>query len=107
MGMLSAAEVALLYWLGRDYYTGAGRIVDGGCFMGGSTVALARGLVDGGVWRGGERPIDVYDQFLTDAFMAESYFAPAGLPYGVDESFRSLFERQYPRAGLPPEGARG
>ena len=42
--MLSAQELELLYTLARDQYTGQGEIIDGGAFLGGSTLALATGL---------------------------------------------------------------
>jgi hypothetical protein len=42
--MLSAYELALLYTLARDVYTGAGEIIDAGPLLGLSTFALARGL---------------------------------------------------------------
>jgi hypothetical protein len=92
MTMLSEPERALLYWLGRSHYTGAGRVVDGGCFTGGSTLALGRGLRDGG-HRGPGRPVHVFDLFASDDYMAEHYFAPAGLPYRAGESFRPEFDR--------------
>jgi hypothetical protein len=92
MTMLSEPERALLYWLARDHYSGAGRIVDGGCFTGGSTLALARGVLDGSKG-GANRPIHVYDLFRSDAYMLEQYFRPAGLPYAVGDSFRPEFDR--------------
>jgi hypothetical protein len=92
MTMLSEPERALLYWLGRDHYSGAGRVVDGGCFTGGSTLALGRGVRDGG-HGAPEPPIHVFDLFTSDDYMAEHYFAPAGLPYRAGESFRPEFER--------------
>jgi hypothetical protein len=91
MTMLSTSERALLYWLARDYYTGAGEIVDGGCFVGGSTLALAYGLLDGGhEW---ERPrIHVYDLFASDPYMVEYYFKPLGITCTSGESFRTFFD---------------
>jgi hypothetical protein len=44
--MISEYERALLYQLTRDHYRGAGSVVDAGCFLGGSTLALAQGLLD-------------------------------------------------------------
>jgi hypothetical protein len=92
VSMLSEAERGLLYWLARDHYRGAGRIVDGGCFTGGSTLALARGVVDGPTGGKG-RPIHVYDLFRADEYMVEHYLRPAGLPYGAGDSFRAEFDR--------------
>jgi Methyltransferase domain len=89
--MLSTSERALLYWLACDYYTGAGEIVDAGCFVGGSTVSLAHGLIDGG--HVGEHPrIHVYDLFISDSYMIEHYFKPLGIEYTSGESFRRYFD---------------
>ncbi len=42
--MLSDGEIQMLYWLASEYCSGDGEIVDLGCFLGGSTLALAKGL---------------------------------------------------------------
>src|SRR5512146_2489264 len=42
--MLIPDERKLLFHLASKSYTGAGAIIDGGCFLGGSTTALAAGL---------------------------------------------------------------
>jgi len=42
--MLTAYELALLYAVAKDWYSGAGEIIDGGPLLGLSTYALARGL---------------------------------------------------------------
>jgi predicted O-methyltransferase YrrM len=83
--MLTKQEVNYLYWLGRDVASGAGRIVELGCFLGGSTNALAAGLREGGRV---ETPMIVYDSFETDGFTATF----GDHPYEVGESFRPLFE---------------
>ena len=89
--MLSTSERTLLYWLARNDYTGAGEIVDGGCFVGGSTISLAHGLLDGG--HAGERPrIHVYDLFTSDPYMIEYYFKPLGITCTNGESFRPFFD---------------
>ena len=89
--MLSTSERALLYWLARDYYSGAGKIVDGGCFMGGSTLSLAHGLIDGGHFSK-EQIIHTYDLFISDSYMVEYYFKPLGLKQASGESFRPHFD---------------
>lgn len=43
--MISRDEVRFLYWLAREYYVGAGKIVDLGPLAGGSTRALAMGVL--------------------------------------------------------------
>jgi hypothetical protein len=88
--MLSGRERGLLYWLARDYYSGAGRIVDGGCFLGGSTAALAAGLRD--------RPdlpvtsvIASYDRFVVEEYTLAEF--RRCLPNtSVGSSFRSAFD---------------
>jgi hypothetical protein len=87
--MLSTEERQLLLWLTRDWYSGAGAIVDGGCFVGGSTLALAEGLRSN-ERLGPDRRIDVFDLFEVEPYMADTYFAERGLKAG--ESFRSLFD---------------
>ncbi len=66
--MLSAQELGLLYSLARDTYTGQGEIVDGGAFLGGSTLALATGLRDNPRVTAKNGRIHSYDLFVADAF---------------------------------------
>ena len=66
--MLSAEELGLLYSLARDTYTGQGEIVDGGAFLGGSTLALATGLRDNSQVAVKNGRIHSYDLFVADAF---------------------------------------
>lgn len=42
--MLSADELRLLRWATHRHFSGAGEIIDAGCFLGGSSMALAEGL---------------------------------------------------------------
>jgi hypothetical protein len=86
--MISEDERALLYQLTRDYYRGAGRVVDAGCFLGGSTVALAQGLLDR-TYPIRDRVIDTFDLFRLDE---GSY-----LPY------ESLLEGMRPGDSLRPK----
>jgi hypothetical protein len=70
--MLSYRERQLLHWLAQHHVTGTGRIVDGGCFLGGSTAALASGLaarIDG-PWDGA---IAVYDLFRVEEYTLSSF----------------------------------
>lgn len=71
--MLIPDEQRALVWLARDAFCGSGRIVDAGCFLGGSTVALAQGLIANRRPSAGARPIEVYDLFRVDAFSASAY----------------------------------
>lgn len=64
--MLAAEEVALLHALTRDVVTGWGSVVELGTFLGGSTVALGRGLQDRA---DAVRPrVHTYDRFVQDAW---------------------------------------
>lgn len=59
--MLSDSELRMLHWLARNMPRPPGAcIVDAGCFLGGSTVALASGGRSGGH----PTPIHSYDMFL-------------------------------------------
>jgi hypothetical protein len=87
--MLSSQELHLLYDLGRRH-SGAGRVVDAGCFLGGSTVALGTGLRDGGTPAG--PVIRTYDLFRAGWWTRESGF-PEVEGLADDESFRPVFDR--------------
>ncbi len=90
--MLADEEVALLRWLGAHRFTGEGAIVDAGCFLGGSTHALASGIAAAGVESSRPRPIVSYDRFIVEE---EPEIYTGGNYEGVrcGESFRPLFER--------------
>jgi hypothetical protein len=90
LSMLSGEERALLRWLTAHSFTGAGAIVDGGCFVGGSTIALARGL-EASPARTPDTRIDVFDRFKVEPYMTDFYFAGEGLHAG--DSFRPIFDR--------------
>lgn len=52
--------------LARDQYTGQGEIIDGGAFLGGSTLALATGLRDNPSVANRAGRVDLYDMFVAD-----------------------------------------
>jgi hypothetical protein len=89
--MITADERRLLYWLARHYFTGDGAILDAGCYLGGSTLALAAGLRDRGDSDLAGRPIFSYDMFRVDEGMTPDLPSGAGLKEG--DSFRPLFEK--------------
>jgi hypothetical protein len=88
--MITADERRLLYWLARDYFKGDGAILDAGCYLGGSTLALAAGLRDRGKGGVAGRPIFSYDLFRVDEGMTPDLPDEVGLEEG--DSFRPLFE---------------
>ena len=86
--MIIDDERRLLHWLAAEYWTGAGRILDAGCYLGGSTTALASGL------RARDdlpdpRPITSYDLFVLDYFMLVDLPEDTELDEG--DSFRPIF----------------
>jgi hypothetical protein len=89
LSMLSDDEKRFLYWSTKVYYTGAGAIVDAGCFSGGSTVALATGLVEN--WPEDRFAVDSYDRFLADDYMRQFYFKERA-PQGA--RFRNIFDEE-------------
>ena len=89
--MIAPEERNLLYYLARHYYSGTGRIVDAGCFLGGSTVAFCAGLRDGRHTR--SLPvIESYDVFKVDDFMLNYFFSPES-GWEVGSSCREEFDR--------------
>ena len=89
--MLMDDELRLLAYLSEEYWRGAGVIVDAGCFLGGSTVALASGL--GRNLNRRRRPqtalIHSYDLFRIEDWTRGIYF-PESAQAGA--STRSAFE---------------
>ena len=59
--MLSTGELDFLHWLGKSQYSGAGRVVELGSFLGGSTLALCHGLSQNPAWT---QPLLAYDRFV-------------------------------------------
>jgi len=58
-GMVSRNEMAYLFWLVSETYTGSGKIVELGSWLGKSTVALASGLKKTGI----AETVSSYDKF--------------------------------------------
>jgi SAM-dependent methyltransferase len=90
--MLVPDELRLLVHLAKDYYSGAGVIVDAGSFLGGSTVALAEGLRRNGRAKreGAAKVIHSFDRFEVEDWTRGKFF-PETTPAGAD--FREQFER--------------
>jgi hypothetical protein len=99
--MLSDEERTLLYVLARDFAAG-GSVVDGGCFLGGSTVPLLAGLRDAR-WEG--PPLVSYDRFRVEAYTIPQFFA--GEPVRVGDSFRPYFDRNVSGFDVPHEVCEG
>lgn len=90
--MLLPDELRLLHHLGQEYYSGAGAIVEGGAFLGGSTVALADGVRRNRLRRRSNvKPIHTFDRFEVEEY-TRHYFAdgrPAGASF-LDEFRRNI-----------------
>ncbi len=89
--MLLPDELRLLDFLAGDYWRGEGVIVDGGSFLGGSTVALANGVRRNLRRRGvpEEAVIQSYDLFTVEDWTRGIYF-PEETPAGA--STRAAFD---------------
>jgi hypothetical protein len=85
--MISAEELRYLYWLGRDFWTARGHVVEIGPWLGGSTFALAAGMAAHGGKAHGH--LHVFDSFIWQSFMAKR----APLPLQPGDDFRAFFER--------------
>ena len=90
--MLMATEQQLLFGLMRDHFCNFGHVVDGGCFLGGSTLAIANGLLANPLWQRDRRTsvIHSYDLFVVEPWTIGIYF-PAGTP--LDTSFEPIYRK--------------
>ena len=89
--MLMRIEQQLLFGLARDYFCNAGDIVDAGCFLGGSTLALAHGLLGNPNWLRNRRyrVIHSYDLFVVEPWTIGVYFPPeTPLGTGFEPAYR-------------------
>jgi hypothetical protein len=91
--MLAREERQFLYALGRDYWRGQGAIIDAGCFLGGSTLSLATGLIDNRATASRIGVVHSYDLFLADAHQVASYLKKFGT-FSPGDSVRSVFDAQ-------------
>ena len=73
--MIHANEQRLLYTLARDHFMGEGRIIDGGAYLGASSLALGWGLRDRGY--PAIAVIDAFDTFVIDDFSVRHCFNKA------------------------------
>ncbi|CAN5276966.1 hypothetical protein BH23VER1_BH23VER1_20010 [soil metagenome] len=93
--MLADDELALLYWLGSEYWRGEGEIIDAGCFLGGSTFALASGAKANPhvpeTAKNGR--VHTYDLFIVDSFEGHEGYLSAFPDVREGESFSHVFER--------------
>jgi len=72
VGMTSVAEQRYLQGFGEKRYRGFGEVVDLGCFLGSTTIPLARGLARNANFAGSGRKIHAYDTFVWYESMNDS-----------------------------------
>jgi hypothetical protein len=65
-GMLSPQELQYLYEYTKNEYSDLGEIVDLGCWLGSSTIAMATGLVENTKPQVKNRQIHAYDSSIWD-----------------------------------------
>jgi predicted O-methyltransferase YrrM len=91
--MITPEEASYLRWLGREYWTGEGDVVEIGPWLGGSTWCLASGMRD--------CPRRARDARLhaADNFRWRSFMTAPGVSLADGESFRPLFEQNLAEFG--------
>ncbi len=89
--MLHPDTMSYLYWLGKTF-DGIGDFVELGCWLGGGTRCLAKGILDSSQ----TRPLHVFDSFTWSSYMANlgqgAKLASINLSDG--DSFQHLFEEK-------------
>lgn len=91
--MLGYDERLLLRWATRAGNSSTDAVVDAGCFLGGSTLALASGVM---ARAGAPSPVHVYDLFVYGE-ASQSAWVPEGAPFAVGASTLPAFERHVER----------
>jgi hypothetical protein len=71
LAMTSPSERAYVQWLAARYYTGRGRLVEMGCWLGSLTRSLALGLRDNPAPDSASFRIQVFDRFLWTVIMED------------------------------------
>ena len=71
IGMIGADERRLLYTLTKEYFSGSGRIIDGGAYLGSSSLALGLGLKHRNFPK--QKVIDAFDWFIMHELYVQHY----------------------------------
>lgn len=108
---LAPAEVDFLYDVAARRYTGAGLVLDLGCFFGGSTYALAQGLEDHALPAARRARVIAYDSFVTPRGVSAQF----SVPLAEGDDFLAYFgkvtaahaERIVPRRMWIPDADQG
>jgi hypothetical protein len=72
LGMTTHAEQSYFEEYARDIYLGTGAIVDLGCWLGSTTIALAKGLAENPSPQARASTIHAFDRFVWEAWMGET-----------------------------------
>jgi hypothetical protein len=94
-GMIGPEERRCYYWLGKNWLSGQGCIVDAGAFLGASTFCFAAGAAAGGRrdFHGGTL-VHAYDYFkVVDRYVGDR-IARDFRPIAIGESYLDIFESQ-------------
>lgn len=103
--MLFDEELQLLYWLGRNRFSGQGAVVDAGAFLGASAALLAQGLRDNPTAAEAAKRVYSYDLFQWSEFYRDFVpreAVPASgdtLPWVIANSWGELARYIVPRKG--------
>jgi hypothetical protein len=89
-GLIHADERRMLYTLARDFFTGTGRIIDGGAYLGASSLSLGYGLKDRGYQK--DPVIHAFDTFIIDEYTVQNYLSSAN-NIKAGKNIRFLYER--------------
>jgi predicted O-methyltransferase YrrM len=90
--MLSEEEIRLLRWATHEYYEGEGEIIDAGCFLGGSTMALAEGLARNERTSARQMTIHTFDRFIVHPHEMGAFYITPFAQIQSAGSFRASFE---------------
>ena len=97
LGMTTQEEQACFQGYARLVHSGAGEIVDLGCWLGSTTIALAKGLAENMSPQAQARSIHAFDQFVREAWMGETSCCRGTdleKKFGPGESFFAEFQRR-------------
>lgn len=91
--MLTANEQRLLHWLAGEWFEGVGSVVDAGCFLGGSTFALATGLTENRSPAAREKSIHSFDLFSVTGGSWEGETLRGAFGLDAGQSFLDIYRR--------------
>jgi hypothetical protein len=95
LGMTSKSEQEYCAGYGREIYSGAGEVVDLGCWLGSMTISLLEGLLKNPAFIESERKVYAYDLFIWFEWMNESTAGTDLLSkYKEGDNFVAEFEKR-------------